>query len=302
MQKYTPEELAEKAALIERYNEANGFGPQNPKITKLAKQVKTQTRKPSKDPKPPRLKQTEEEYRDMLIERYKLKHLKKAEDLPAYDVTQATRYPEVLMWNTEKNIRLDAVLRRNAYAMGPQGITPTDFKRWREQYMLMSAEQMGAFLRIHRTTVERWEKGDTEIPFSVWWVMHVTLQDPEYFLTRPGFHDFYIEHVDGQAFLCSHKWPDIRCTPTDLYFNRSALNDVLSLRRELSQKEQTIDELTAENTRLRQMLKTGAVTAELQAMHEHIGELLKRVHTADVVAFPEFKEPAEVIQLKQASA
>ena len=92
----------------------------------------------------------------------------------------------------------------------------------------------------------------------MWWVMHSSLQDPEYFLSRPGFHDFYIKYTpDGEAALCSRTWPDICYTPSDLYTNRAALSAVSSLQSKVAAQEQTIDELTAESTRLRQMMKNG---------------------------------------------
>jgi predicted nuclease with TOPRIM domain len=70
---------------------------------------------------------------------------------------------------------------------------------------------------------------------------------------------------------------------------------------EVNQAKAKAAELEAENTRLRQMLKAGTVAAELKAMHDHIGEMMRRMHTADIVALPE-KENAEVISLRQASA
>lgn len=121
-------------------------------------------------------------------------------------------------------------------------------------------------------------------------------------MTRPGFHDFYIDYGEQGAELCSYTWPDIRVTPTDLYFQRTALNKVVAIEETLRVREDEIGRLTAENTRLRQMLKTGAVTAELNAMHSHLGALLQQIHTADVVAFPEpSSSTASVVDFPQAA-
>jgi hypothetical protein len=61
--------------------------------------------------------------------------------------------------------------------------------------------------------------------------------------------------------------------------------------------------MTAENTQLRQMLKAGTVAAELAVMHAHIGGLLKQMHTADIVAFPETEPAGQVVDFpRQASA
>lgn len=268
---------------MERYNRVHG-SMDDPKISRL-KEPRARASKAAPLPMY-RKKLTPVQYRDRLIEQFKLKHLTKAEALPAYDVTKATRYPEVVMWKAAGDERLDTILQRYQWVMKPQGVTAGDFKQWRESYMLMTREQLGALVRVSERTVGNWENGSSEIPFSMWWVMHATLQDPEYFLTRPGFHDFYIEYKEGVPALCSSTYPDIRVTPTELYFQRAAVDKVLTVEKQLELKEKEIGELTAENTRLRKMLKTGAVTAELNAMHEHLGELLKQIHTADVVAFP----------------
>lgn len=292
----------EKLAALARYNAANGDSD-DPKVTKLKA---PRARQSKASPAPRRKKLTAQEYRDSVIAMYKLQHLQKAEDVPAYDVTSATRYPAAPMSGAIGDERLRYILKKYEWVMQPQGITAAAFKNWRLYSMMMTPEQLGELVRVNGRTIRNWENGTSEIPFSMWWVMHSTLQDPDYFLTRPGFHDFYIDYdrTTGEAQLCSRTWPDIRCTPTDLYFNRAALNKVSSLQGKVEQQEKTIADLTAENTRLRQMLKAGTVADELNAMHEHIGNLLKRMHTADIVTFPE-QAPAtsEIIDFpRQATA
>jgi hypothetical protein len=279
MAKKTPD--LDKLEALARYNEAEGVEFRDQKVKPLKKAA---TAAPARRPRRAK-KLTNELYRDMMVESYRLQHLKKAEDLPPHDVTRATRYDEVVMWNVAGDERLDRILERHKWVMGPQGITGGELKLWREQYMLMNREQLAAFIRVTERTVRNWETGVSEIPFSMWWMVHCTLQDPDYFLTRPGFHDFYVgfDHDTKQPVLCSYSYPDIRYSPTDLYVNRCALNEVITLRAKLEQKEQELADLTLENTRLRQLLKEGAVTDALEAMHAHIGDLLKRMHTADVL-------------------
>lgn len=299
MPKYSSEQRQALAAAGKRL----GFGRRNSKIADLRERVpKLATKKAEPKKRPAYRHESDDERCERMIKQYKLKHLPKADVVPSYDVTKPTRYPEVVMWNTAGSARLDKILKRYAHAMKPQGITPTDFKMWREHYMLMNPEQLGALVRVSARTIKNWENGVSEIPFSMWWVMHVTMQDPEYFLTRPGFHEFYIDYVDGSAYLCSHSYPDIRWTATDLYFNRCALNEVLCLREQIKKQDEKLDELTAENTRLRQMLKTEGVTEELQAMHDHIGALMKRIQTADVMSFQAAPEPAPAISLTHKAA
>lgn len=237
----------------------------------------------------------EEAYR--LIQDHGLKHLERRESIPAYEVDNPTRYPAAKIEDAGKLV-LTNILRRYEYAMKPQGITPGDFKNWRQHFMLMSTDQLASLLRVTGRTIRGWESGKTKIPFSVWWVMHVTLQDPERFLTRPGFHDFYIDYRDGEARLCSYAYPEIRWSATDLYFNRCALNEVLDLRRTIEKQSNAYQNLEAENTRLRQLLKKKGISNELEALQEKISDLAKRLNTADVLDF--IADPEQVLQFKVA--
>ncbi len=300
----------EKLEVLARYNESLKFGVLDLKVTKLAKRSNASAAGAPSAPKkrgPYNKRNSGNPAARTLAEVLEvngLKPLTPGENLPPYDVTRATRYPDAPMWNKKVGAaRLEGLLQRYSHVMKPQGVTAGEFRHWREYYMLLTPEQLGTLVRVSARTIRSWENGESEIPFAMWWVMHTTLQDPAYFLTRPGFHDFYIEYANGEAVLCSHKWPDIRCTPTNLYFNQSAINEVSALRQELKQKDQAIAELTAENTRLRQMMKAGTVAAELQAMHEHIGDMLKRISTADVIPFQDARQSAEVVSLpRQAQA
>jgi hypothetical protein len=296
---------AEKAAALARWEEANGLGPQDPKVTRLQRPAKPAT--PAKKVSSARRRRqmtATERLADALVQ-LDLKPLKAAENLPPYDVTRATRYPAV-EWTKEDGVRkLDLIMKRYAFAMQEQRITAGDLRNWREHFMFLTVEQAAAMVRVTPRTVRNWESGHSEIPFSMWWVMHCTMQDPEYFLTRPGFHDFYIEHCDGEAFLCSSTHPDIRYTAGDLFLNRSAINELFNLRSQIERQAARLDEMAAENTRLRQALKAKGLTQELQAMHDQLSSLMKRMATADVVDFPEpasTQEQADVIPLKQASA
>jgi DNA-binding transcriptional regulator YiaG len=290
----------EKAAALARLNAADGTG--DPKVAKLKA---PRTRAPKAPALPRRRKMSALEYRDSIIEMFRLQHLRKEESLPPYDVTNITRYPEAPISPDIGNERLRQTLQRYAWVMKPQGVTAGDFQMWREHYMGMTRVQLAALVRVNERTVRLWEQGVSKIPFAMWWVLHSTLQDPAYFLTRPGFHDFYIDYNrnTGEAQLCSSTWPDIKYTPTELYTNRAAMSEVTRLQVKVKEQDQKIDELTAENTRLRQMLKAGTVAAELSAMHAHIGKLLQQMHTADVVAFPDPEPTSEVIPFaRQAQA
>lgn len=290
----------EKLEAYARLNAAMGFPDEiqaDPKVTPLrgrGRPRKVADAAPLPGPKPSK-RMTPDQLRDKQLAMYKLQPLKKAKGLPAYDVTDVTRYPAVPEWKAHKNPSVTRIWQRYSYAMPEHSLSPVSLKLWREHVAYMSLEQVAQMIRVDVSTVRNWESGRSAIPFTMWWVMSCTLQDPEFFLDRPGFHDYYIEYDRDlkQSVLCSRKWPDIRCTPTDLYVQRTAISKVSRLERrledkqmEVDAKQRELDEMAAENTRLRQMLKAGTVAAELAAMHEHIGSLLTRMHTADVVDFP----------------
>lgn len=294
---------AEKLEALARYNATLGFSD-DPKV-KTLRAPRTRFSKAPPVPKKKKKKMTPAEFRDSVMEMYRLEHLKKAEDVPAYDVTKATRYPAAPMSTRLGDERLQHILKRYEYVMKPQGISPGELKSWRVNIMYMTTEQLAALVRVNERTIRNWESGTSEIPFSMWWMMHSTLQDPDFFLTRPGFHDFYVDYdrTNGEPMLCSYTWPDIKATPTSLYFNQAALSKVGQLQSQVRQLEEKVDQMTAENTRLRQMLKAGTVATELAAMHAHIGGLLKQMHTADIVAFPETEPAGQVVDFpRQASA
>ena len=62
-------------------------------------------------------------------------------------------------------------------------------------------------------------------------------------------------------------------------------SELLSYKNKLTRADVAYAELQAENTRLREMYKTNAVTKELESMHDHIGQLMRRLNTADVMPF-----------------
>lgn len=231
-----------------------------------------------------------------------MKHLQPS-DLPAgFDASKPTRYAPVQMVDNG-GLMLERILTRYAYMMKEQGVTAAEFKNWRTLSMMMTPPQLAQLVRVPVKMVMAWESGKATIPFSMWWVMHAMLQDPETFVTRPGFHNFYIDYYDGEPMICSRTHPDIRYTITDLYVGRVAMRSVESMKSEMDRQAKVNDDLVAENIRLRQMLKAGTVATELATMHAHIGTLLKKMHTADVLAFPDVEATSDIIPFpRQATA
>lgn len=175
-------------------------------------------------------------------------------------------------------------------AMKRQSVTPGEFEHWRRYVVNLTSEECAALFRVSKKTVDNWEKGKSPIPFSAWYVMHCHLQNPEVWLSRCGFTDLYVEHRDGKAYLCSAEYPDIRFTHGQLVYYAQALGHLDSVQGESERAKARIAELITENTKLRRMFKGHHVKTQLEGMQAQIGELLSRLHTADVYAFPVERE------------
>ena len=136
----------DKAAALARYNAAQGHYD-DPKVENL-KAPRAAAK--AKNPAPKRrVKMTPNEYRDAIIEMYKLRHLQPAESVPEYDVTRATRYPEAPICPAIGQQRLEMALKRYEWVMKPQGITAGDLKMWREHFMGMTRAQLAVFVRVN---------------------------------------------------------------------------------------------------------------------------------------------------------
>lgn len=49
-----------------------------------------------------------------------------------------------------------------------KAVTAERFRIWRQEIMHLSIEQCAAYLRVHRSTVSRWEAGEVEVPFAAY--------------------------------------------------------------------------------------------------------------------------------------
>jgi DNA-binding transcriptional regulator YiaG len=193
-----------------------------------------------------------------------------------------------------------AIWQKKILELDPVG--PLDLKHWRLYYLNITQDECARLLRIPLTTYVKWEAGKQKIPFLMWYMVHCVLQWDEVRLSKAGFADFYINYQNGNAYLCSAEYPDIKFAPADLaYFGRAIqhLNNIEKRNKELQAQ---VDRLTFENTELRRMYKANKVTAQVEAMQEQINALMMRLNTADVMPFeaPQERMPATTLSLKVA--
>ena len=123
--------------------------------------------------------------------------------------------------------------------------------------------------------------------------MHCHLQAPDVWVSRCGFSDLYVEYEDGEAFLCSAEWPDIRYSHGQLVYLSQAVSRTYSMENDLQKLRAQIRELQDENTSLRRLFKENAITQELQGMHERLSSLLAQVNTADLYSLCDRRDQQE---------
>lgn len=178
-------------------------------------------------------------------------------------------------------------------AMQLESITPADFSHWRTNYMQLTVDECARLFRVTAGLVKRWERGTAAIPFAAWYVMHCHLQSPEVWVSRCGFSDLYVDYEDGEAFLCSAEWPDIRYSHGQLVYLSQAVSRMHSMEGEVQKLLGRIGELEEENTGLRRMFKENAITQELHEMHQRLSSLLSQVNTADLYSLAERRDQQE---------
>jgi hypothetical protein len=176
-------------------------------------------------------------------------------------------------------------------------LTPADFSHWRKNYVQLTVEECARLFRVSAALVKRWERGTCSIPFAAWYVMHCHLQNPEIWISRCGFSDLYVEYEEGEAFLCSAVWPDIRYSHGQLVYLSQAVSRMHSLETDIQKLRGRIGELEEENTGLRRMFKENAIAQELQGMHQRLSSLLEQINTADVYSIAGRRDKQETARV-----
>lgn len=204
--------------------------------------------------------------------------------LPERKMPISKRYKQPVRKSAEHV--LHGLPRWYEWAMQQHNVTPREFSYWRKYVVQLSVEECGALLRVSPRTINNWEQGRSPISFSVWYVMHCYLQKPEVWLSRDGFRDLYVDYRDGEAYLVSDEYPDIRFTHGELVYAGASIGMARRADEKNKALQARIRELEAENTGLRRMFKDGDITKELESMRARIAGLLQQLDTADIYSFP----------------
>lgn len=164
-----------------------------------------------------------------------------------------------------------------------RNITGDSFRFYRKHILRLDVEQLAAYLRIHRSTIQRWESDAEPVPFATFEVLRLLSESTVFKLSHRIWDGWYID-CDG-AFV-SPKHGKLGFKPNELNQVTGAYAELSTARVERDRLAARVDELEAENASLRSGQKVKAIAGELAAMQDHLANLMNTLHTADVLPFP----------------
>lgn len=153
---------------------------------------------------------------------------------------------------------------------------------WIRRNLGLTVEQCGAYLRVDPSTVRRWEADSVPVPFSAFELLRLVTLSPYSKLSHHRWDGWFINQHDGALVSPDN---NIEVTPEDINSRWLMQSKMARIEAENRSMEKEIDELRAENTRIREMFLSQGVTAELASMHNRIGDLLTRINTAEILPF-----------------
>lgn len=167
-------------------------------------------------------------------------------------------------------------------------ISPESFKGLRLS-LGMTVTQCAAYLRANKSTLHKWEKGVSPVPFAEFELLRLVLESVRFKMAHPGWNGWFI---NDHGVLHS---PDIGgkgFTPEQLVWSTMTRSEAALLRKDVDMLQSQLDAAITENTALREMYLSNGVTDEVAAVQEKINALMARINTARVIQFaPTQDEP-----------
>lgn len=169
-------------------------------------------------------------------------------------------------------------------------VGPERFNAMRKLIMQLTIDQCAAYLRVHRSTVSRWEAGEAEVPFAAYEALRLQSETNMYKMSHHVWDGWFINRQTGA--LVSPDNGKISVLPNELNTLQLTYGRLSSLELKCSEQAQRIDKLEADNTALRGGQKVRDVAAELTDMQDKIADLLQSIQTAEIHHFPIASYPA----------
>lgn len=166
-------------------------------------------------------------------------------------------------------------------------VTGERFKFHRTNYLGLTADQCAAYLRVHRSTIGRWENGSDEVPYAAFEALRLLSHTAAQRLSHKHWDGWFINRKSGE--LVSPNIGRLAVKPEEINGLPALYNRLSIFQSYVEKLEGQVDALEAENAALRSNDKTRKIAAELENMQGRIAELLAGVRTAEII---EFNPPA----------
>lgn len=146
----------------------------------------------------------------------------------------------------------------------------------------LTVTQCAAYLRADKSTLHKWEKGVSPVPFAEFELLRLVLESVRFKMSHAKWDGWFI---NNHGVLHS---PDIGgkgFTPEQLVWSTMTRSEAALLRNDVTKLQSQLDAAIAENTALREMFLSNGVTDEVAAVQEKINALMSRINTARVIPF-----------------
>lgn len=155
----------------------------------------------------------------------------------------------------------------------------------------LTVTQCAAYLRADKSTLHKWEKGVSPVPFAEFELLRLVLESVKFKMSHANWSGWFINELGVM-----HS-PDIGgkgFTPEDLVWLSMTRSESAMLRNDVTKLQGQIDAAIAENTALREMFLSNGVTDEVAAVQEKINALMARINTARVIPFAPIQEAPQL--------
>lgn len=164
-----------------------------------------------------------------------------------------------------------------------QPVTGSRFKFHRTTMLGLTSEQCATYLRVHRSTINRWERGEADVPYAAFEALRLLNRTASQCIAHKAWDGWFINRQTGE--LVSPDMGRLAVKPEEINGLPALYNRLSILMLHVAKLEEQVGTLIAENTALRSGDKSRQLAAELEAMQERIGTMLADVGTAEIIEF-----------------
>ncbi len=158
-------------------------------------------------------------------------------------------------------------------------VSASRFKYMREYMLNMTVEQCAASLRIHRTSINRWENGKSTIPFMAFELLRLVYESTSFKLSNQNWQGWFINQAGR---LVSPDRGNLSFSPDELSYVRETHKAKAMYESENTQLRKEIERMGLEIAELQPNGSHGLLN-ELKEIEARLGELSARISNNNVV-------------------